>query len=140
MVVKNKKLSILYMFQYIIELIFGLITGILFGITGIHGLPLLILIFDYFKIDEYKKILGAILFVNLFPISIGSVFEFYKNKQIDFQMGWIILLATIIGGIIGSKLVFNKNKLTNKNIKYISAAFSIITGILFLISALNENN
>lgn len=127
------------MFQYIIELIFGLITGILFGITGIHGLPLLILIFDYFKIDEYKKILGAILFVNLFPISIGSVFEFYKNKQIDFKMGWIILLATIIGGIIGSKLVF-KNKLTNKNIKYISAAFSIITGILFLISALNENN
>ncbi len=52
----------------------------------------------------------------------------------------IILLTTIIGGIIGSKLVFNKNKLTNKNIKYISAAFSIITGILFLISALNENN
>ena len=29
------------MFQYIIELIFGLISGILFGITGIPGLPLL---------------------------------------------------------------------------------------------------
>lgn len=129
------------MLQYSIELIFGLISGILFGITGIPGLPLLILIFDYFKLDEYKKILGAILFVNLFPISIGSVFEFYKNKQIDFQMGWIVLLATIIGGIIGSKLVFNnKNTLTNKNIKYISAAFSILTGILFLISALYEKN
>ena len=127
------------MIQYIIELIFGLTSGILFGITGIPGLPLLILIFDYLKLDEYKKILGAVLFVNLFPISIGSVWEFYKNKQIDFAMGWIVLLATIIGGIIGSKLVFN-NKVTNKNIKYISGAFSILTGILFLISALYEKS
>ena len=103
------------MFQYIIELVFGLLSGILMGITGIPGLPLLIMIFDYFKINEYKKILGAILFINLFPISIGSVWEFYKNKQIDFTMGWIVLLSTIIGGFIGSKLVVdNKFKLSKE--------------------------
>jgi uncharacterized membrane protein YfcA len=129
------------MFQYIIELVFGLLSGVLMGITGIPGLPLLILIFDYFKISEYKKILGAILFVNLFPISIGSVWEFYKNKQIDFTMGWIILLSTIIGGFIGSKLVVDsKNKLSDKSIKYISAVFSILAGILFFISAQYEKN
>jgi len=129
------------MFQYIIELFFGLLSGVLMGITGIPGLPLLILIFDYLKIDEYKKILGAILFVNLFPISVGSVWEFYKNKQIDFTMGWIVLLSTIIGGFIGSKLaVDDKFKLSQKNIKYISAIFSIFTGILFYISAQYEKN
>lgn len=111
------------------------------GITGIPGLPLLIIIFDYFKLDEYKKILGAILFVNLFPISIGSVWEFYKNKEINFIMGAIVLLTTIIGSYFGSKLVLSgKNKLSNKSIKYISAIFSIFTGILFLISAQYENN
>jgi uncharacterized membrane protein YfcA len=129
------------MIQYIIELVFGLISGVLMGITGIPGLPLLILLFDYFKIDEYKKILGAILFVNLFPISIGSIWEFYKNKSINFTMGWIILLSTIIGGFIGSKLVVSdKNKLSNKTIKYITAYFTILMGILFFISAQYENN
>jgi uncharacterized membrane protein YfcA len=129
------------MFQYIIELVFGLLSGVLMGITGIPGLPLLILIFDYFKISEYKKLLGAILFVNLFPISIGSVWEFYKNKQIDFTMGWIVLLSTIIGGFIGSKLVVDdKNKLSHKSIKYISGIFAIFTGILFFISAQYEKN
>jgi uncharacterized membrane protein YfcA len=129
------------MFQYIIELVFGLLSGILMGITGIPGLPLLIMIFDYFKINEYKKILGAILFINLFPISIGSVWEFYKNKQIDFTMGWIVLLSTIIGGFIGSKLVVdNKFKLSNKSIKYLSAVFSFFTGILFFISAQYEKS
>jgi len=129
------------MFQYIIELVFGLLSGVLMGITGIPGLPLLILIFDYFKISEYKKVLGAILFVNLFPISVGSVWEFYKNKQIDFTMGWIVLLSTVIGGFIGSKLVVDdKNKLSDKSIKYISAVFSILTGILFFISAQYEKN
>jgi len=124
------------MFQYILELLFGLISGVLMGITGIPGLPLLILIFDYFKIDKYKKIVGTILFVNIFPISIGSVWEFYKHKQIDLNMGWVILLSTIIGGFIGSKLVVNgKNELSDKTIKYITGYFSILTGILFLISA-----
>jgi uncharacterized membrane protein YfcA len=129
------------MFQYIIELVFGLFSGVLMGITGIPGLPLLILIFDYLKISEYKKILGAILFVNLFPISVGSVWEFYKNKQIDFTMGWIVLLSTIIGGFIGSKIVVGGDfKITQKTIKYISAVFSIVSGILFFISAQYEKN
>ena len=129
------------MFQYVLEFTLGMLSGVFMGITGISGLPLLILSFDYFKIDEYKKILGAIMFVNLFPITIGSVWEFYKNKQIDYKMGWIVLLTTIIGSYLGSKLVINgKNSLSYKSIKYISACFSIITGILFVISAYYEKN
>ena len=129
------------MFQYVLEFTLGMLSGVFMGITGITGLPLLILTFDYFKIDEYKKILGAILFVNLFPISIGSVWEFYKNKQIDFKMGWIVLSTTIVGSYLGSKLILSgKNELSYKTIKYISSGFSIITGILFLISAYYEKN
>ena len=75
------------------------------------------------------------MFVNLFPITIGSVWEFHKNKQIDFTMGWIVLLTTIIGSYLGSKMVVSeKNILTDKTIKYISGVFSIVVGILFLIS------
>lgn len=127
------------MIHYIIELISGLISGIFMGITGIQGFPLLILLFDYLKLDEYKKIIGAVMFVNLFPITIGSVWEFHKNNKIDFTMGWIILLTTIIGSYLGSKMIVSgKNALSNKTIKYISGIFSIIVGILFLISGYYE--
>lgn len=85
--------------------------------------------------------MGAILFINLFPTSLGSVWEFYKAGKIDFIMGWILLLSIILGSYIGSKYVVSgKNQLNTKTIKYITAYFSFFTGILFLISALYENN
>lgn len=129
------------MIKYIIEIVFGLMCGILMGITGLTAFPLLILIFDYLKVDEYKKIVGAMLFVNLFPISIGSVWEFYKNKKFDFKMGWIILLTTIIGGYLGSRyIVFGKNKISDKTNKYIISIVSFIMAVLFFISAHYEEN
>jgi len=33
---------------------------------------------DYFKINDYKSILGAVLFLNLFTISLGSVWGCIK--------------------------------------------------------------
>lgn len=129
------------MIQYIIEFFFGLISGVFLGITGIPGTGLTMLGLDYFKVNDYKSILGAILFVNLFPISLGSVWEFYKAGKIDFYMGWILLITIMFGSYISSQyLVKGKNQLTNKTIKYITAYFNFFTGILFLISAYYEKN
>lgn len=129
------------MIQYIIEAFFGLISGVFLGLTGIPGMGLTMLGLDYFKINDYKSILGAILFVNLFPISLGSVWEFYKAGKIDFTMGWILLLSIILGSYMGSKyVVTGKNQLSNKTIKYITAYFSFFTGALFLISAYYDKN
>lgn len=122
------------MIQYLIEFIFGLISGIFLGITGIPGTSLILLALDYFKVSDYKTILGAVLFLNLFPISSGSVWEFYKAKNIDFTMGWILLLSIVAGSYYSSKLVVGENKMTNKTVKYITAVFSLITTILFFIS------
>jgi uncharacterized membrane protein YfcA len=129
------------MIQYIIEIIFGLLSGIILGITGIPALGLAMLGLDYFKVNDYKSILGAILFINLFPISGGSVWEFYKARKIDFSMGWILLVTILLGSYVSSKyVVICKNPLTNKTIKYITAYVSFLTGILFLISAYHEKN
>jgi len=124
------------MLQYIIEAISGLVTGLFLGATGIPATGIALFILDFFKVSDYKTILGAILFLNLFPISAGSVWEFYKAGKIDLSMGWILVISTMIGSYISSKLVVNdKHKLSNKNIKYITAYFSFFTGILFLGSA-----
>ena len=127
--------------QYIIELFFGLISGIVLGITGIPGIGLAIIGLDYFKVSDYKSILGAALFINLFPITGPSVWEFYKSGKMDFTMAWILLTTITLGSYLGSRYVVKgKNQMSVKSIKYFTAYFSFISGILFLLSAYYEKD
>lgn len=127
--------------QYIIELILGLITGLFSGITGILPVGLLLIIFDFLKIGDYTSNLGAIALLNLFPISIGSFWEFFKASKINYSMGYILLLSIVTGSYFGSKFVVNeKFKLSKKVIKYVSSILGFTIGILFLISAQYEKN
>ncbi len=107
--------------QYIVELVMGLIAGLLSGTTGIMPTGLLLLVFDYFGIGNYKSNLGAIALLNLFPISLGSFWNFYKTNNINYSMGLILLISIIIGGYFGSQLVVDKRyELSKKTIQYIS--------------------
>lgn len=125
--------------QYIIELILGLSVGFFSGITGILPIGLLLVIFDFLKIGDYRSNLGAIALLNLFPITIGSFWEFFKAKKINYSMGFILLLSVIIGGYIGTKLVVQKEyELSKKSIKYISSILGFTMGIIFLFSAYYE--
>ena len=125
--------------QYIIELILGLIAGFFSGITGILPVGLLLLIFDYLKIGDYRSNLGAIALLNLFPITAGSFWEFFKANKINYSLGYILLISIIIGGYIGSKLVVQeKFQLSKKTIKYITSGLGFTIGILFLISSQYE--
>jgi uncharacterized membrane protein YfcA len=127
--------------QYIIELILGLITGLFYGITGILPVGLLLIIFEFLKIGDYTSNLGAIALLNLFPISIGSFWEFFKANRVNYSMGYILLLSIVTGGYFGTKFVVNdKFKLSKKVIKYISSVLGFSIGILFLISAQYETN
>jgi len=123
----------------LIETILGLSSGIFLGITGIAPTGLILLAFDWLNIGDYKSNLGTILFINLFPITVGSVFEFYKAKQINFLIGTILLISMVVGSYIGSKFVAgNKNVLSTKSVKYITAYLSLFMGVVFLYSAYYE--
>jgi uncharacterized membrane protein YfcA len=127
--------------QYIIELILGLIAGLFSGITGILPVGLLLIIFDFLKIGDYASNLGAIALLNLFPISIGSFWEFFKANKVNYSMGYILLLSIVTGSYFGSKFVVSENlKFSKKTIKYISSILGFIIGFLFLISAQYETN
>ncbi len=125
--------------QYITELILGLVAGMLSGATGILPVGLLLLIFDYLGIGNYKSNLGAIALLNLFPISIGSFWNFYKTNNVNFSMGFILLLSIISGGYFGSMLVVDKRyELSKKQIHYLTSILGFIIGIAFLIASQNE--
>ena len=127
--------------QYIIEAILGLLSGIFLGITGILPVGVFLIILDYLNIGDYRSNLGAIMFLNLFPYTITSFYQFYKTNNINYHLGWILLFSIIIGSHIGSKYVVGKGiQLSIKQIKYISAALGLIMCILFLISAYYETD
>ena len=124
------------MYQFLIEFFLGLISGIFLGITGVTPVVVILVILEYFKIGNYQNNLGSILLLNLFPITIGSVYEFYKSNKINYSLGFILLVTTILGSYIGSKMVIkNKSFLTNKNIKYLTGYLNLFIGIIFLIAA-----
>jgi uncharacterized membrane protein YfcA len=130
------------MYQFLLEAIFGLLAGLFLGITGILPTGVILIVLDYLKIGNYKTNLGSILFINLFPVTVGSVYQFYKAKQINFSLGFILLFSLILGSFIASKFVVGDNKslISTKQIKYITAYLSFFTGILFLISAYHDNS
>ena len=127
--------------QYIIEAILGLLSGIFLGITGILPVGVFLIILDYLNIGDYRSNLGAILFLNLFPYTIGSFYQFYKTENINYSLGLILFITIIIGSHIGSKYVVGAGlKLSIKQIKYISAMVGLIMCILFFISAYYETD
>ena len=122
--------------ELLIESVLGLVSGMFLGITGIAPTGIILIILDVLKIGDYKTNIGSILLLNLFPISIGSIYTFYKSKKINFSLGFILLITTILGSYLGSKMVVGKKSfLTDKDIKYITAFLSMFTGIVFFISA-----
>jgi uncharacterized membrane protein YfcA len=121
------------MFTTISICLIGIISGILLGLTGILPLGFFILLFKYLNVGDYKTIIGTVLYVVVFPLSIGSVLEFYKAKKINFFVGNILLVTLIIGSYIGSKLVLDEHfNFTEKTIKYISATMTFTFSIVFL--------
>jgi uncharacterized membrane protein YfcA len=124
------------MLNIIFICLIGLILGLISGSTGNLFTGFAVVLFKYLSVGDYKTILGTVIYVLLFPLTIGAVWEFYKAKKINFLVGNITLISLIIGSFFGSKLVLNDNyKLSEKTIKYISAILSFLCGGLFLFEA-----
>jgi uncharacterized membrane protein YfcA len=122
--------------EFLIESVLGLLSGMFLGITGIVPTGIILIILDVLKIGNYKSNIGSILLLHLFPLSIGSMYSFSKSGKINFSLVFILLITTILGSYIGSKMIIGKKSfLTDKDIKYITSFLSIFTGIVFFISA-----
>ena len=129
------------MFHLIIQALAGFFCGLILGITGFAPTNLVLFVLTYFNIGTFKSDIGSLLFVNLFPISIGSVIQFYKEKQINYMMSFILLITTVIGSYLGTKLIFNKKyALSSKTIKYIISFIGFLIGFIYLYTGMYDEN
>ena len=119
--------------QIIIAGSLGLFGGIFTGLTGLTILGPILIGLITANITDYKTLIGTLLYVNIFPITLGSFWEFYNRKKINFLLGNILFISIFIGSIIGAKInLSSKLKISNKTIKYITGIISILVGIYFL--------
>jgi len=129
------------MLELFIYTIFGLASGFSLGTTSFNPAGLILLVLDVLGIGDYKSNLGSLLILNLFPITIGSVYEFYKADKINWPLAWSLIISVTIGSYFGSKIVTQKKySLSEKTIKYFTAYICIAIGFIFLISAYYEKN
>jgi len=127
------------MLDYVIYIFFGLISGFCLGTTSFNPVGLILLVLNSFNIGDYKSNLGALMVLNVFPISIGSFFEFYKSGLINWPLAITLCITVTLGSYLGSKIITNKKYVvSNKAIQYFTGYISIIIGIAFLISAYYE--
>ena len=126
------------MFNTIFICLIGIITGLISGITGFFPLGLFIVLFKYLNVGDNQTIIGTVLYVLLFPLTIGSIWQFYKKKKINFLIGNILLISIMVGSYFGSKLVLNeKFQLTEKKIGYFTSLITFIASIIFFTNAYN---
>ena len=118
----------------VVSVVLGLLCGFMSGFTGITpiGIILIGLLTSHFASD-YKTLIGTLLYVIIFPISIGSVWLFYKNKKINFLLGNILIVTMIIGSFVGSKLILESGiKISDRFIKHVTGVIGIIVGLYFI--------
>lgn len=125
------------MFEIIVSVILGLVGGFLSGFTGMSSVGIILAGLSLTKIiKDYKTIVGTVLYIIVFPISIASVWEFYKTKKINYFIGNILLVSFLLGSYLGSKTILNSDlKISEKNIKYITSAIAFTIGSYFFYSA-----
>lgn len=124
------------MINILLYSIFGIISGFCFGITSFNPIGIILIPLSILNIGDYKSNLGSLLLLNLFPITIGSVYEFYVANKINYPLAYTLIITVTLGSYLGSKLINSKKyTISDKTIKYFTGYVSIIIGIIFLMNA-----
>ncbi len=83
-----------------LEILIGLISGIISG-TGMGGGTILILLLSVF-IGLDQHVAQATNLVFFIPTAIAAIFISLRKKKIDLKVGTIIIITGIVGAAIGA--------------------------------------
>jgi uncharacterized membrane protein YfcA len=82
----------------------GIISGFASGALGLTAAPLLVPLITLLNmVNTYKIAIGTTLFAVLPPLSIGAVYTYYKNKQVNIRLGLLLMVIVTLASYGGSK-------------------------------------
>ena len=95
----------IYYMRYIILAIIGLISGITGGIFGTStAYALFFGLMLTGAIGDYKETIATVMFTILPPLSFMAVYEYNKQKLIDFKAGLFLMPILAFGSYLGAKM------------------------------------
>lgn len=88
-----------------IQVVIGLVAGIISGIGMGGGTVLIFLLTTFSGLEQH--IAQATNLIFFIPTSISAIIVNIKNKNINFKLAIIISICGVIGAIIGAKISIN---------------------------------
>ncbi len=113
----------------IILLFIGLFAGFLSGLVGIGGGIIMVPTLVFFLGLTQKQAQGTSLGVLMLPVVALAVWQYHKQGQINFNYVFLIAVAFITGGFLGSKLALS---LSDDKMKKIFAVVLLLLSIKML--------
>lgn len=91
--------------KYLGGMILGSVVGLIGGFAGIAGGFLILAgLISMELTDTQAKAAGTTLLAILFPISIGAVYEYYKQNNIDIPLALVITFFYVIFAWMGAEI------------------------------------
>ncbi len=109
--------------KYWKHLCIGLVAGLLNGLFGAGGGSVVVPAMELFLDMEEKKAHATAIAIIL-PLSVLSVFFYWKQGYLDFGLWKTVTLGGVLGGLVGAKCL---SKIPKHWLKIIFGATIIIT-------------
>jgi len=99
------------MFTELITVFLGLFVGFYISLLGSGGGGAILVYFlQHLKIiNTTTMIAGTMLFISSIPLGIFGLPNFYKNGDINFYVGGLVVVGLIFGILLGSKYAYSIN-------------------------------
>ncbi len=107
----------------------GLLGGMLAGLIGVGGGIIIVPALVFFLGFTQKEAQGTSLGLLLLPIGILAVINYYNKGLIDVRVVFVMAVAFIIGGFLGSKIAL---AISEEALKKIFAIVLFYTGLKML--------
>ena len=105
----------------------GTLAGIFSGMFGIGGGVIIVPALVYLAGMSQHEAQGTSIGLMLLPIGILAALNYYKSGNLNMKAGFIIAVAFVIGGYLGSKMSLSLNQ----------EALKRLFGVLMLIISSN---
>jgi uncharacterized membrane protein YfcA len=121
------------MFHELLSVMLGFFSGAYGSFFGTSG-GAAVLIFGLMAlsiIPTPTTLTGTMLFVSSIPLGLVGLYEYHKNKRVDYYIGAFIILGIVLGAILGSKYSFLLNKQMGE--EFGDKLKHSVTGVIYLL-------
>ena len=112
---ENKPIKMTTQIIIILSLI-GLFAGMLSGLVGVGGGIIVVPALIFFLGFTQQQAQGTSLGLLLLPVGILAVINYYNKGHIDIKVVFIMAIAFVLGGWLGSKLALTLPEITVKRV------------------------